>query len=210
MKKYLIILIAAIPFLESFKCGKTNDYFDPAIPVVMLKTTINNSNENIKLGDTLKFTLTVPDSIKIFNKLTGDSSKIAISSVQECMYNFDFYFIDTSVIGQTTVAKMNSPLNTFVTIGSIISSSSVFTTTGTKPFKSELNIVAPKKGLYYIDFGRQETTMKVNNSFRAGLRVNMDVPDKHWTLFEPFNPGYINSSSNLNIEGYGRYCFRVN
>ena len=206
MKKYIILLIAVIPFLESFKCGKTNDYYNPNIPTVKLKATLNNSAETIKLGDTLKFTLTVPENISAISKLTGDSTKVAVNSVQECMYNFTFYSIDTISKTGTRITSLN---NAFVSLGSLKVVASVYTT-NYKPYVSVLNIVPPAKGIYYVDFGRQETSLQINNSFKAGLRVNVNVADKHWNLTEPYYPGITNSLQSLDLEGYGNYYFRVN
>lgn len=62
---------------------------------------------------------------------------------------------------------------------------------------------------------QQPVTMKINNSFEAGLAVNFAVSNKHWVenavyFNGPNQPDFITSVTRANADGYGFYCFRVN
>ena len=188
---------------------KKNPLNSPSTPTVKLTTTINNNAETIHLGDTLKFILTIPDTLIAISKTDGTTSKVFINSLQSCNYNFTFYNVDTiTKIG----ARIRDATHIFVTPGSIDSYlGSVFTSNMSKPFVSILNIIPPAKGLYYIEFGRQETLMSANLTFNAGLRVNVNTLDKHWTMYATAL-GYtsITDLQQNDIAGYGFYCFKVN
>jgi len=192
---------------------KKNPLGSPSTPTIKLVTTINNNAETIHLGDTLKFTLTIPDTLIAISKTDGTTSKVFINSLQTCSYNFTFYNVDTiTKIG----TRIRDAAHIFVPTGTISSYlDAVYTTNSNKPFLSILNIIPPAKGLYYIEFGRQETLISANLTFNAGLRVNIDVTDKHWLVNAdyfnaPNQPDFLTSMNSLDIDGYGFYCFRVN
>ena len=206
MKKILLILLIALPFLQSFQCGKSNDYFNPVSPTVKLSTILNNTSENILLGDTLKFKLIVPDTINLISKTDGSINKTTVSTLQNCFFNFTFYSIDTI---KSRVNRITDAIAIFVADGSLINNVEVHTSSTIKPFSVTLNIIPKFKGLFYVEFGNQETTIKINNSNMAGLRMNMNVGNKHWYLIDPYNPGFSNSMVQRDNEGYGWYCFRV-
>lgn len=201
-----MLLLFTLPLLMASTCKK-NPLGSPSTPTVKLLTTINYSTETIYLGDTLKFTLVIPDTLNAISKIDGTTSKVFINSLQSCNYNFTFYNVDTiTKIG----TRIRDAAHIFVTSGSIDSYlGSVFTSNNNKPFSSVLNIIPPTKGLYYIEFGRQETLISANLTFNAGLRVNMSVLNKHWNLLEALIPGISSSLSQYDIDGYGYYCFKV-
>ena len=207
MKKSLIIIIGILPFLQSFRCGKSNDYYNVEIPTVKLKSSLNNSNETIRLGDTLKFSLIIPDTLDVISKIDGSVTRVPISTLQLCIYGFTFYSIDTILKRGIRITDIN---HAFVSIGTSNNAGSIYTSTANKPFKSTLNIVPPATGLYYVEFGSQETRIQVNSTLNGGLRMNMDVSNKHWYLIDPFFPGTTTAALSNDLQGYGYYCFRVN
>lgn len=199
-------LIIALPFLQAFQCKK-NELNNPNTPTVKLVASLNNSNEVINLGDTLKFKLVVPDTITTISKLDGSQSKVPVTSLQSCSWVIKFYIIDTiNKIG----SRIFAPSSLYTIEGPIDSYGGIYTTTS-KPYMSNLIIVPKTKGIYYVDFGNQETLLNINNGFSVGLRVNINASNKHWNLLDPTFPN-ISQSINTSYEtqGYGYYCFRVN
>lgn len=208
MKYLKFILLFSFPVLMAMQCNK-NPLLSPNTPTVKLYTSLNDSTETIHLGDTLKFTLILPDTINAVSKIDGTTSKIFLSTLQDCGYGFTFYKIDTITKVGT---RITSIINAFVNPGSFSTGGgSIQTTTGSKPFISRLNIVPPSKGLFYVEFGRQETTLKINNNFNAGIRVNINVVNKHWTKYAHIL-GYTSTADleQNDANGYGFYCFWVN
>lgn len=126
----------------------------------------------------MKFKLNIPDTISIISKIDGIVSKIFVSSLQTCSWGFTFYSIDTVTKSVTRITDISSA---FVTDG-LLSNSQIYTSTS-KPYTATLNIFPKSKGLFYVEFGNQETELKINNSIIAGLRMNINVTNKHWYLF---------------------------
>ena len=116
---------------------KKNPLNSPSTPTVKLTTTINNNAETIHLGDTLKFILTIPDTLIAISKTDGTTSKVFINSLQSCSYNFTFYNADTiTKIG----TRIRDAAHIFVTTGNITSYlDAVYTSNSSKPFLSILD-----------------------------------------------------------------------
>jgi hypothetical protein len=211
MLKYFLILLSLV--LLASTCSKKSPLSSPGTPTVKLSVNINDSFATIHMGDTLKITLLVPDSVTAISKIDGTLSKVFVNSLQSCTYGFTFYSVDTiTKIG----TRIRDAAHIFVTAGTIDPYLyTVFTSSGSKPFVSVLNFVPPLKGLYYFQTDTQENLMKINNSMNLGLRVNVNLIDKHWLINAnyfngPDQPDFITSMNSLNNEGYGFYCFKVN
>ena len=202
-----LLLFSASALLLSTTCKK--DYYD-GTELVLLKATLNNRNEVIRLTDTLKITLEVPLTITSETNVTTP-----VNSVQQALYNVDLVQIDTASInaatGMVRVTRIVSPRALVVSEGSMpphaIGTISVSTTR--PPFRSVLNLIPPAKGVYYVRTSKG--VLKVNKSYEAFLKVNFDVPDKHWTLANRYIPGYSTAPEILSTdaEGNANYWFRV-
>jgi len=207
MKLLHLALFAGLPFLLSTTCKK--DYYS-GTEFVLLKATLNKTNETIHQGDTLKITFVLPDT------LTSESGVMTpVRSAQKTLYNIDLFQIDTLntnvATGAIRVTRIVSPSALVVSEGSMspYGIGSVLASTAKPPFKSVLNIVAPIKGVYYIIITKG--ALKVNDSYEAFLRVNFAVPDKHWTLADKYIAGYSTAPEIISVEadGYANYWFRV-
>lgn len=206
MKKLIILTISALPFLMSSTCKK--DVYKNAEPV-RLNSTINNTTETITLGDILKIELTIPGTIT-----TESSQNITVNSLQEGSYSILCSRIDT--INKRAIG-LNNTSAFFVTKGSY-NGGAVFVSTTNNPYVSVLNIVPPEKGVYYIEILPQPGKLKINSNDYFGLKVNFNIPDKHWNMIAYYYNIYFNTNVNeflasvqqRNSEGYGYYGFRVN
>jgi hypothetical protein len=201
----ILIILAISVFTMNFHCsGKgENHYFDPSFPAVKLSATLNDSAETIHLGDTLKFKLTIPD-ILTANAAIGPTQTITVNTLQRAAY--DFHFCQWDPITNSLKYLFS---NAVITDGVTHGYNSVYVSTNRKPYTATLNIIPPGKGIFYVQIGTQPLTLKVNNSFEAGLIVNFDVKNKHWELFEPYFPGFIAGAVQTDMIGYGWYCFKV-
>lgn len=201
-----LLLFACLAFLLSTTCKK--DYYD-GTELVLLTATLNNATETLRLTDTLKVTLNLPAV------LTSESGMVVpVSSVQEVVYSFTLYQVDTvntnPATGAVQVIRLVSPSTLVVTKGRLSPNmSSAYLTTSGPPFQSVLNIIPPTKGVYYVQ--TIKGVLKVNNGFGAFLRVNFGVPNKHWTLADQYIAGYSTSPEIIqaDAEGNGPYWFRV-
>lgn len=196
-----ILLLPILALLMSTACEK--DRFYNGTEVVLLKATLNNANETLRLRDTLKVTLTVP------SVLTSQSGEVMpVSSVQEVIYNFRLYQIDTLTNRGTRIVAPDALL---VTKGRLNPNmSSVYTTTSQPPFQSVLNVIPPTKGLYSLELTKGGLTVN-NGDYEAFLRVNFDVANKHWDLYDRYVPGFSTDPAiiRLDAEGNGFYYFMV-
>jgi hypothetical protein len=178
---------------------------DPAAPYidggVKLLATVNDTAETIAFGDTLKFTLTIPDT------LVTDSGTIVVNSLQQAYYNYDFEQVDT--IDTARPAYVNRIFtNAFATNGSC-NGVQLYIATNKKPYTATLNLVPPSRGIFYVQISDQSGIIQANGSTNIGLAVNFNVANQHWYLDETYNPGFSMSVLSLYNQGFGWYCFRV-
>jgi hypothetical protein len=193
VKKYIPLLLL-LPLFQSFRCVKG----DLPLPV-RLNATINDTAANIRLGDTLRITLVLPDT------LVSNGERIVVHSLQEAMYSFTLASLDTI---QKVSDRVKGTNVIFATEGAT-DGYSVYTRTGARPYRSIIHLVPPEKGMYYVQIVPQPGKGVVNKTVNIAPIVNFAVPDKHWNLYETHVPGFINAVSPLDADGYGWYIFRV-
>lgn len=169
---------------------------------VKLKASINNTNEVISLGDTLKIRLVLPDTLH-----TEDNVTLPVSSIEEGLYSADIFKIDT--ILKTSVYIPTSDY--FVSEGRMPDIKSFELTKSVKPFAVTLNIVPRQKGIYNIAVHTQATNLRINgNSQPIGLITGFNVINSHFMLLNPYYPQIVADSARIKQDGFGYYCFRVN
>ncbi len=169
-----------------------------------LRATLNNTNENINLGDTLKISVQIPDTI--FNT----SGIFPIQSLQKAQFYMYINKIDTI----NSSASLMYPPNYWTTYGSISPTNTFsfeFEKT-TKPYKVIINFKPQQKGIYYLEVVSQAGQLRINNSFESLLYVNFNVPDKHLNIASQYLGGqsWLNNAIIKDAEGFGKYVFRVN
>lgn len=203
-----IILTVAVCTMN-FECGcnkGANSFYDPNYPYVRLNATLNDSSPIIHVGDTLVFKLTIPD-ILTANTSQGATQMVVVNTLQAAAYVFHFYRVDTVA---KRIDYIFSSTNIFVTEGILrTSNTAVYVSDRRKPFVSDLHIVPPGKGLYAVEVTPQADRIQVNNNFTGGLIVNFDVKNKHWNFLEPYFPGYAAGAAQVDANGFGWYCFKV-
>jgi hypothetical protein len=180
---------------------------DPAAPYidggVKLLATVNDTAETIAFGDTLKFTLTIPDT------LVTDSGTVVVNSLQQAYYNYDFEQVDTTLPVSDTITNVTRIFsNAFATNGSC-NGVQLYIATNKKPYTATLNIVPPSRGIFYVQISDQAGIIKANGSTYIGLAVNFNVANQHWYLLETYDPGFTASELPFYNAGFGWYCFRV-
>ena len=197
MKK--IIIIGTIITILFSSCDPDNkDIFN--FESVKIGATLNNSNQTISLGDTLKISVQLPDTI------INATGIFPVQSVQDAQFYLKFRMVDTIHNTATLINQPNywtsygtiSPVNTF--------SFEFFKTS--KPFGVIINFKPQQKGIYYLEVVSQAGQLKINNAYEARLIVNFNVPDKHIQLASPFlGSAWTNEAM---IREFGVYVFRVN
>jgi len=201
--KYIYVIIFFFIFLG---CEPVRPFYTN---FVKLNATISDTAGTIRLGDTLKIKFTVPDTVVAVSN-NGDIQKVFVSTLQDCYYAYTFILLDTVTHGGRRI----SGIYTVITKGYGIEGT-IHVTNTNKPFSSILSFIPPAKGIYYLQITQQPTTLKINNSFEAGLAVNFAVTDKHWVenaayFNGPNQPDFITSVTQADRDGYGFYVFRVN
>ena len=205
----IFIVLAVAVLTMNFECGCNkgpNPFFDPNYPYVKVSATLNDTSAIIHVGDTLIFKLTIPDTL-IANTPLGATQTVVVKTLQSGAYVFHFYRVDTVAKRTDYIFSSN---NIFVTDGVMpTSNSAVYVSDQRKPFTSTLHIVPPGKGLYAVEVTPQADRIQVNKNFTGGLIVNFDVKNKHWEFLEPYFPGYAAGAAQVDSNGFGWYCFKV-
>jgi hypothetical protein len=204
MNKPVLLVIVLTTILIS--CEPVRPFYTN---FVKLNATISDTAASIHLGDTLIVKLVVPDTIMSTSN-NGVLQKVTVNTLQECFYTYSFYYIDTI----TRRAQRLSGIYTIISNG-YGRDGIIYTTNTLKPYSSALSLIPPLKGLYYIEITPQPGTIKISDSFEAGLAVNFAVSNKHWSenaiyFNGPNQPDFITSVTKADADGYGFYCFRVN
>ncbi len=169
--KYLLLIFVA---LQLVSC-------DPRMvkptAFVTLKATIF-PNANLRLGDTLKLSVILGDSLEYFDT-AGKSSKIYINSLQEASYSFVCYKFDTLNGGVYLHSINYNFVDIFPKIGTMrlgvkSPAGDGYLSNQQKPYTSELHFIPKEKGIYYIELRYQPVNIKVNDGFEARLAVIFD------------------------------------
>ena len=182
------------------KCEPSSQFLNPES--VKIKGTLNNVNDTLKLGDTLKYTIVLPQSL-----ITSNSQNININSLQYAFYYQHINLVDT--INKTANLATTFQLERFVMPG-FTSGTTVYLTTNMSPFFATLHLIPKIKGLFFIEIISQPGRIKVNNEYETNLFVNFDVSNKHHNmLINVFGPAYQTVLDNLESQGFGRYAFYV-
>lgn len=196
MKKLLLILL--LPTLIYSKCKK--DYYT-GTENVRLKATINNENETINLGDTLKIKLVIPS---ILISESGVSTNV--SSVQRGLYSFVFYKLDTVT---KTVTRITDNASIFMSKGNIDNSLANVYTSTVAAYESILNIKPSSKGIYYVQV-TGSGSIKVNDIYEAFLKVKFSAGDIHSAMMSQYiSSSFGNSMLDSQNNGIGIYAFKV-
>ena len=197
MKGLILSLMVFIVLISSCDPDK-KDIFN--FESVKLGAEINNSNENLSLGDTLKVSLQLPDTI--FN--TEDA--YFVHSVQQAQFYMYINKIDTI---NNRGPSVNSS-SYWTTYGSI-SPTNIFNfqfEKSAKPYGVIINFKPQERGIYFLQVVPQAGQLKINNSYESRLIVNFNVADKHVGLASPFfDSAWTNE---VMTSEFGTYIFRVN
>ena len=199
MKK-IFSFLSLLVILSSSSCDPDNkDIFN--FENVNLSATLNNSNQTISLGDTLRMILLLPDTV------VSNSNSMFVQSLQKAQFYMRINKIDTTTVGSATL--INQPAY-WVTKGSISPTNSFDFefNNNAKPYGVNINFKPPEKGIYYLEVISQAGQLKINNSSEARLIVNFNVPDKHIQLASQFL-GSAWGNEAMTRE-FGVYVFRVN
>ena len=145
---------------------------------VTLKANIS-PNANLRLGDTLKLSVILGDSLEYFDT-AGKSSKIYVNSLQEASYGFACDRFDT--IRGGIYSSSSSPIFVKVVpkVGRLRAgvggypAGDGYLSNLQKPHTSELHFVPKEKGIYYVELRYQPVNIKVNDGFEAQLGLVFD------------------------------------
>jgi hypothetical protein len=197
----VFLLIILISFSS---CDPDNkDIFN--IEAVKIAATLNNTSQTINLGDTLKITATLPDTI------INQTGTFPVQSLQRAQFYMYINKIDTINVGRATLIL---PPNYWTTRGRISPTNtySFEFTQNAKPYGVVINFKPTEKGIYYLEVVSQAGQLEINNSYEARLFVNFNVLDKHLTLAAPYLGGqaWLDNAALKDAEGFGKYVFRVN
>jgi len=177
-----------------------------------IKGTLNNINETISLGDTLKFEVKIPSSITA-TTIDGASRTEAVTSLQRAFYGFRIFRVDT--VNRTVYTNDSTKMKYIISPGYQINGCPTCFTGSAylqniAPYNCVMSLIPQVKGFFYIEIIPQEGNFKVNNNFEGLFKVDFDVTDKHANIIAPFLTSWEQVVAERGNQGFGIYCFRVN
>ena len=195
------LITSSVLGLLFFSCNP-NAGKEPVIDVVKLNATINNTNQSIPLGDTLKVILKLPDT------LTGTLRTQTVQSLERAFFAMRTFKVDT--INRKGVNILFPVI--WASVGNIEGNFSYVLKNTNKPYEVVINFKPTEKGLYYFEVIAQPGVLKVNGNLESNLLVNFSALDKHLTLVSGYFGGqaWIDAANQQISEGFGVYAFRVN
>lgn len=172
------------------------------IDIVKLNATINNTNEIILLGDTLKITLKLPDT------LLGTLKTQTIQSLERSFFAMRAFKVDT--INRKGVNVLFPTI--WASVGNIEGDFNYVLKKNSKPYEVIIDFKPVEKGLYYLEVIAQPGVLKINGNSESNLLVNFSAIDKHLTLVSGYFSGqaWLDAANQQISEGFGVYAFRVN
>jgi hypothetical protein len=169
---------------------------------VKIKAEISNTNVAINLGDTLKISLKLPDTV------TNGSTNFVVNSLQKGDFAMAINKIDT--VNNKPILVLANSNAYWVTKGKFIPLYGYYLSTSNKPYELVINFKPQEKGIYYLDVVTQAGDLEINNNYSARLFVGFNVTNPHLELGVPFFGQEFVSGYNENIaRGFGVYAFRV-
>lgn len=197
--KYLFVILVSVLLIS---CDPDNkDIFN--LENVKISGLINNTNQAITLGDTLKINVQLPEII------INSSGTLTVQSLQKAQFYMRILKVDTI---NNTVTSISPPL--YWTTQGTISQTNTYDfefNNSTKPYGVAIDFKPQQKGIYYLEVVSQAGQLRINSTYESRLYVNFNVPDKHLNLCLPFfGQTWVDAANQSVAEGFGVYVFRVN
>ena len=210
MKRYKFISFIIVLLIGVFSCNPYKNIGGTFH--FKLKGTLNNINETISLGDTLKFDVKMPSSITA-TTIDGATRTEAVNSLQTAFYVFSIFRIDT--VNRTVYTNDSTKIKFIISPGYQTNGCpTCFTGSAylqkTAPYNCVLSLIPQVKGIFYLEIIPQEGNFKVNNNFEGLFKVDFNVSDKHANIIAPFLTSWEQVVAERGNQGFGIYCFRVN
>ena len=175
-----IIYLFALTWLILFFCScNPNAGKELVNDNVQLNASFSNTNLSFPLGDTLRISLKLPDT------LNGSLRTQTVQSLQRGFYAMYINKVDT--INRRAIL-IQPPLY-WLTKGTKEGNFSFVMNTDTKPYEVIINFKPQEKGLYYLEVIAQPGVLKINGNSESNLIVNFSAIDKHLTLVSNYFGG---------------------
>jgi hypothetical protein len=190
------------------KCGSEN-WNEVKNRKINLKASLNTF-ENLKLGDTLRLRIIIPDTLEIVDNSKNTSSFEIIRNLENAKACLFVRRLDT--LAKTSEAVTNILFN------GEKSNSACGSFTNIKPFESIITIIPEKKGVYYIRTEDKNSRFVFNNKISVINAISIDAPDKRHKMIAHYlykaigistEEEYFNAIMQLEANGGSYYGFRV-
>jgi hypothetical protein len=201
----LIVVHACEPPRECTdpKCGSSSIF-------VNLKATLSDTNKVLHIGDTLKMTVRIPDT------LATNEGTLYVGSIQEASIGLDYARVDT-IINDSTFRISNESF--LIRKGQSASGSNKFIDFGNNFRDLELHFVLTKKGHFYIQVSPQSMrlsiTEKDGKKYLIMFNTGFNVKDSHLDLYLSW-VGSVADRAKIKARitdyvnaGFGWYSFKV-
>jgi hypothetical protein len=177
--------------------------------LVKLKANLSNENKVLHVGDTLKMSLHIPDT------LATNEGTYYVRSVQKATFALHYYHVDT-IVSDTNFTINNEDF--LIKKGKMAYQSTALELDNSLK-ELELDFVMSKKGHFYIQIspqsGRLEMTEKDGTKYLIMFNTGFNVKDNHLDLYLSWignvsdrNKAQAKVTDSTNA-GFGWYSFNV-
>jgi hypothetical protein len=212
--KAILIGIGFILLFSCVKCGHT-DWQERKNIRVQLKGVVLNQNHTLQIGDTIKISITIPDSVKVTDLKQNISTFHSVDYIE----GGDVCFLKIWKI-DTLKKQINAIKNDEIEIISVfgISPSGCYSfNKNSKPFTCFINLKLKSQGIYEINSIPPDANIKINGKIKGTTAISLDInrKEENWRMLAKYLNFVRAEEESMTIfkekelEGGGIYGFRV-
>ena len=169
---------------------------------VLFKVKLQDTNRILKIGDTVKLSIEVPDTI-----LTKQNDTISIESVQEANV-----FIKLGILDSTSRAKITFDGYSVISkIGNVENSSKISFDLLNRPTSLSIYYILNKRGIYQFSQSSDQGRFFFNEFIKARSSINFIVNRSNSDLSTPYFGDSLKQLYDTHNDLYGKqyYFFEV-
>jgi hypothetical protein len=203
--KAILVGIGFILLFSCVKCGHT-DWQERKNLRVQLKGIVLNQNHTLKIGDTIKISITIPDPVKVTDLKQNISTFHSVDYIEGG---------DVCFLKQISAVK-NDEIEIISVFG--ISPSGCYSfNKNSKPFTCFINLKLKSQGIYEVNCIPPDANIKINGNINGTTSISLDInrKEENWRRLAKYldfvraEEESMTIFKEIELAGGGIYGFKV-